>query len=176
MSIWSWLLSTPDVPPPTEALVTIASVAVVIWTGGFIVRGWMRTTASLVAGMNYLQFAYFGAILGLLANGLTLRCVSIVFFAYYLIFFRRHAERLRQGEEYARPIVPLLHVAVDLGQRFWVAVQLVELVPLVVVFVWPQPRVVAWLCAAMTFFGYQIMLTFVYSDVMGERASQPRTR
>jgi hypothetical protein len=169
MSIWSWLASTQNGGVPTEALTAIASVAVVIWTGGFIVRGWMRTTASLVAGMSYLQFAFFGSVLGLLSNGLTLRAAAVAFFAYYVVFFRKNADRLREIDEGALPIIPLLHVTLTQRRRFWIGVQIVELVPLAVVFVWPEPRVIAWLCAAMTFIGYQIMLTFVYSDFMMER-------
>src|ERR1700674_4362267 len=58
----SWFLNPPPVSiVPTEGLVAIASVAVVIWTGGFIVRGWMKSTAvALMAGMNSLDVALHG--------------------------------------------------------------------------------------------------------------------
>lgn len=125
------------------ALSTIASVAVVIWTGGFIVKGWMqRASLTLMAGMNYLQFAFFGSIMALLANAVTLRCLAVAFFIYYASFFVRLATR---------------HPA-----------QLFQLVPITITFLWPDPRVLAWCCAAMTFLGYRIILEFVYNDLQSE--------
>src|SRR5580704_19009874 len=94
----NWFLNPPPVTiVPTEGLVAIASVAVVIWTGGFIVRGWMKSTAvALMAGMNYLQFAFFASILGLLSNALTLRCLAVAFLFYYGSFFLRYSTSLRE--------------------------------------------------------------------------------
>ncbi|HYK52969.1 MAG TPA: hypothetical protein VEV38_05515 [Candidatus Eremiobacteraceae bacterium] len=86
----NWLLHPPSVVDvPTNALVAIASVAVVIWTGGFIVRGWVQSTsAALLAGMSYLQYAFFAAMLALLANALTLRVVAVFFVFLYGSFSR----------------------------------------------------------------------------------------
>src|ERR1022692_4539324 len=99
-TIINWFLNPPPVSAvPTEGLVAIASVAVVIWTGGFIVRGWMQTTAiALMAGVNYLQFAFFASILALHSNALTLRCAGIGFLLYYGSFFLRHSAPLHKRE------------------------------------------------------------------------------
>jgi hypothetical protein len=174
MPVFYWLTHpAPITAVPTEALVAIASVAVVIWTGGFIVRGWMQsTTAGLMAGMNYLQFAFFGAILALLANALTLRCLSVLFFLYYASFFRRHLARLRLREPEVALFLPFFDAVRVTGERFWIALQVVQLVPLLIAFIWPDPRVVAWACAAMTFLGYQILLAFIYSDVLAPPRSK----
>lgn len=168
-ALWSWFINAPSSVMPTQALIAIASVAVVIWTGGFIVRGWMRTTGGLVAGMSFLQFAFFGAILTLLASPLTLRCAALAFFVYYLVFFGYHTKRLREVEGDALPVIPLLHVLSGRRDLFWVGMQLIELAPFAIVFVWPESVVVAWVCLAMTFLGYQVMLTFVYGDVLAAR-------
>jgi hypothetical protein len=141
-------------------------VAVVIWTGGFIVRGWMQMTSlGLMAGMNYLQFAFLAAILALLADPLTLRWLAVFFFIYYTAFFLRHGPRLSARDPNLTLFVPFFDVVRVQEVTFWITLQLVELIPLVIVFVWPDPRVVAWCCVVMTFLGYQIILAFVYSDI-----------
>ena len=163
----SWFLNPPPVSSiPTDGLVAIASVAVVIWTGGFIVRGWMKSTAvALMAGMNYLQFAFFASILALLSNALTLRLAAIGFLLYYGSFFMRHSERLRRREPEVELFLPYLDQVRVKGKRFWLTLHLIELLPIAITIVWPAPTVLAWCCAAMTFLGYQIILAFVYSDV-----------
>ena len=167
MPFLDWFLHPPAVGDvPTDGLVAIASVAVVIWTGGFIVRGWMQTTAAaLMAGMNYLQFAFFSAILALLANALTLRCVAVFFALYYGSFFARHSGRLRRREPEVELFLPFLDQVRIKGARFWATLQIIELLPIAVTIAWPSPQVLAWCCAAMTFIGYQIILAFVYSDI-----------
>jgi hypothetical protein len=162
-----WFLNPPPVDyVPTEALVAIASVAVVIWTGGFIVRGWMGSTSiALLGGMNYLQFAFFSSIMALLANALTLRCLAIAFLLYYGSFFIRYSSILKAREPEIELFLPLVSDVKISSARFWPTIQVIELIPLIITFIWPDPRVLAWCCAAMTFFGYQIILAFVYKDL-----------
>jgi hypothetical protein len=153
----------------------IASVAVVIWTGGFIVRGWMQSTAvALMAGMNYLQFAFFASILALLSNALTLRCAAVGFLFYYGSFFVRHSARLRKREPEVELFLPFLDQVRVKGTRFWLTLHAIQLLPIAVTFVWPTPPVLAWCCAVMTFLGYQIILAFVYSDLFLQR-QQPQS-
>jgi hypothetical protein len=163
----TWFLNPPPVSNvPSDGLMAIASVAVVIWTGGFIVRGWMQSTAvALMAGMNYLQFAFFASILALLSNALTLRCVAVGFLFYYGSFFVRHSARLREREPEVELFLPYLDQVRVKGTRFWLTLQVIELLPIALTILWPAPTVLAWCCAAMTFLGYQIILAFVYSDV-----------
>ena len=170
MPFIEWFLHPPAVGNvPTDALLAIASVAVVIWTGGFIVRGWMQTTAvALMAGMNYLQFAYFSAIIALLSNALTLRCVAVAFLIYYGSFFARHSARLRKREPEVELFLPYLDQVRIKGARFWATLQTIELLPIAITIVWPSPQILAWSCAVMTFLGYQIILAFVYSDIFAE--------
>jgi hypothetical protein len=170
----TWFLNPPPVTNvPTEGLVAIASVAVVIWTGGFIVRGWMKSTAvALMAGMNYLQFAYFASILALLSNALTLRCMAIGFLFYYGSFFVHHAARLRKREPEVELFLPYLDQVRVKGTRFWLTLQVTQLFPMLLTIIWPAPQVLAWCCAAMTFLGYQIILAFVYSDLFQEKESR----
>jgi hypothetical protein len=162
-----WFVHPPPIKAvPTEGLVAIASVAVVIWTGGFIVRGWRGSTSiGLVAGMNYLQFAFFTAIVALLANALTLRCVATAFFCYYAAFFLRHSAFLQTREPKMELFLPYLADIRIRGRALFLVLQLIEFAPILLTIVWPDPRVVAWACAGMTFFGYQIILAFVYSDL-----------
>jgi hypothetical protein len=176
MPLIGWFLNPPAVGNvPTDALLAIASVAVVIWTGGFIVRGWMQTTAvALMAGMNYLQFAFFSSIIALLSNAVTIRCVAVAFLFYYSGFFARHSARLRKREPEVELFLPFLDQVRIKGARFWVTLQIIELLPIAVTIVWPNPQVLAWCCAVMTFLGYQIILAFVYSDIFGApKSAQP---
>jgi hypothetical protein len=163
----NWLLNPPPVVDvPTNALVAIASVAVVIWTGGFIVRGWVQSTsAALLAGMSYLQYAFFAAMLALLANALTLRIVAVLFVLLYASFFARHTRRLSAREPNIELFLPYVDALRVSGKAFWTGMQIIEFIPLAIVFIWPDPRVVAWACAIMTFLGYQIILAFVYRDL-----------
>jgi len=167
----SWFLNPPPVTiVPTEALVAISSVAVVIWTGGFIVRGWMKSTAvALMAGMNYLQFAFFASVLALLSNALTLRCMAVGFLFYYGSFFVHHSARLRKREPEVELFLPYLDQVRVKGTQFWLTLQVIQLLPIAVTIMWPTPQVLAWCCAAMIFLGYQIILAFVYSDLFEQR-------
>jgi len=106
---------------------------------------------------------------------LTLRCAALAFFLYYLLFFTYHTKRLRAAEGDTLPIIPLLHVPAARRDLFWFGIQVIELVPFVIIFLWPESVVVAWVSLAMTFLGYQIMLTFVYSDVMAARKGTSST-
>jgi hypothetical protein len=163
----AWFLHPPPVAGvPTDGLLAIASVAVVIWTGGFIVRGWMQSTsAALMAGMNYLQFAYFGAILALLSNALTLHLIAVGFLLYYGSFFVRNAGRLRKRERDVELFLPYFDLVRIKGFQFWLALSVIQFMPIIATIVWPSAQVLAWLCVAMTFVGYQIILAFVYSDI-----------
>ena len=171
MQFINWFLNPPPITiVPTEALVAIASVAVVIWTGGFIVRGWMKSTAvALMAGMNYLQFAYFAAVLALLSNAPTLRWMAVGFLFYYGSFFVHHSARLRKREPEVELFLPYLDQVRVKGTQFWLTLQVIQLLPIVITIIWPTPQVLAWSCAAMTFLGYQIILAFVYSDLFEQR-------
>jgi hypothetical protein len=124
--------------------------------------------------MNYLQFAFFGSILGLLGNPITLRTIAIAFFVYYIVFFRQHSALIPARDRDVRLVVPLFHAVRVSGPPFWFGVQAVELLPLAVIFVWPQARVIAWSCTIMTFLGYQILLTVVYSDVLAKDVAERR--
>jgi hypothetical protein len=173
-TLLGWFLNPPAITAvPTDGLMAIASVAVVIWTGGFIVRGWMQTTAvALMAGMNYLQFAFFASILALLSNALTLRCAGVGFLLYYGSFFVRHSARLHKREPEVELFLPYLDQVRLKGTRFWWTVHAIELLPMMITIVWPSPPVLAWCCAAMTFLGYQIILAFVYSDLFLKQRAQ----
>ena len=173
-TLLNWFLNPPPVSAvPTDGLMAIASVAVVIWTGGFIVRGWMQTTAvALMAGMNYLQFAFFASILALLSNALTLRCAAVGFLLYYGSFFVRHSARLHKREPEVELFLPYLDQVRLKGTRFWWTVHAIELLPMMITIVWPSPPVLAWCCAVMTFLGYQIILAFVYSDLFLKQRTQ----
>jgi hypothetical protein len=99
-----------------------------------------------------------------------LRWLAAVFFLYYLAFFIRHGPRLRSRQRDATFFLPFLNVVLVADTAFWLTLQVAELVPLVITFVWPDPTVVAWCCAVMTFLGYQIILAFMYRDVFGSSA------
>ncbi len=58
-----WLDPLIDNGHVTEMLIAIASVSVVVWTAGFVVRSFgHRPGRGLVAGMNYAQLAFMGGL------------------------------------------------------------------------------------------------------------------
>jgi hypothetical protein len=80
-----------------------------------------------------------------------------------------YSTSLREREPEVELFLPYLDQVRVKGPQFWLTVQAIQLLPIVITIVWPSPRVLAWACAAMTFLGYQIILAFVYSDIFTKR-------
>jgi len=84
-ALWHWLAN----PPTTtfhDALIAIASVSAVLWTGGLIVRQLTNyMDVQFRAGIEYMGFAFFAPMFALFITGSTLRITAGAFLVFYLI-------------------------------------------------------------------------------------------
>ena len=163
---------------PIDALVAIASVGAIIWTGGLIVRQLYPTylTINLQNGMVYAMFAAFASIAGLFLSGLTLQVTAYAFlllYEYQYVKDLMYLYRLNAGLENVPENIPD-HAryyedvfASTLQEGFL-------LIPYPVVMFWPNQYSIAWVGFVTLFFGYQMMLGHLNtakSDRLGAQAS-----
>jgi hypothetical protein len=82
-AFWSWYSSMPP-EENRDALIAIAGVAVVLWTGGLVALTLrQRFTLRLSNGIAYLQLAFLGPLLALIAHGAVLRTFALIVIVYY---------------------------------------------------------------------------------------------
>ena len=82
-AVWQWYTWTPP-EENRDALIAIAGVAVVVWTGGLVALTFRRRfTLRLSNGFEYVQLAYIGPLFALVAHGALLRTVAVIFIFYY---------------------------------------------------------------------------------------------
>jgi hypothetical protein len=154
---------------PREALIAIASVAAVAWTGGFIIRGFpgTKTTLALMEAMDYLQTAFFGPIIVLLASPAALRTAAIAFVALYAAAPLALARRQRRERISALPGISdtYLKLVIESGYTAWLRRYIaLYLAPLALIFLVPDRGLAAWIAAALLFIGYQALLSHLYRD------------
>ncbi len=145
-----------------DALVAIASVAAVLWTGGLIIRQLFPSYVTMIVqnGMFFTIFAAFASLGALVTHGDILRIVVACFFLWYVgvaILSIRHFRRQRRKAE------PLPE-GVDEARYFklfnlgnWLQVLL--LVFYIPIMVYPTTECVAWVTFFALFLGYQMILT-----------------
>ncbi|MGH7662464.1 MAG: hypothetical protein ACRENA_16290 [Vulcanimicrobiaceae bacterium] len=175
LTVWRWFTDAGPLPAdggPHETLLAIASVAVVAWTAGFIVRAWWKkTTLGLVTAMDALQTAFVGALVAALASPTALRDVTSAWLIYYAVIFVRSWWYV-SGPKDRVPQKNKLYFDMlrDADHRLWVILTLLILVPISIVAVIPNRGVAAWCALFLTWYGYQILLIYVYHDVVAQGA------
>jgi len=164
-AMWRWYLSSgPSVDGPHDALLGIANVAVVVWTGGFVLRAWrVKATLPLMFGMDLLQIAFTGAIIVLLAPAVWLRSFALVF----LIVYSTNAfskVRLVKKREVIDPNLNWIANEIDrIGINNYYLMQAVLLSTYFIAFLMPNRGTVAWVLTADLFIGFQVLLRYMYA-------------
>lgn len=147
------------------ALAAIASVAVVVWTGGLIAYQLKVPDVSRTIALSFLQNAFMLAVLAFFPHALTIRIAMTVLIVYYaydnirtLLLFGNPEYLMRDRDKY-----PLL------TEEYWrkqaQGYRLLGYVNLfsVAVFygwllIWPYPIAFLWACAMLLFLGLQSVL------------------
>ena len=86
-AIWQWFLTVQTtgslVRTQNDALIAIASVSAVVWTGGLIAWQIKAWTLSRNFALDMLQTAFMASIISLVAHPPTFRIVATFFLLYY---------------------------------------------------------------------------------------------
>lgn len=164
---WHWLAN----PPTTqfhEALIAIASVSAVLWTGGLIVRQLTNyVDVQFRAAIEFIGFAFFAPMFGLFISGNTLRVTAAVFLVYYLkLTYKtfRDARDIELGK-----IQPPANMAPDFVPQWkkngwmYLWLSLLSDFAILVVIVLPFDQAIAWTSVLMDYLGYQIILSKFFS-------------
>ncbi|HTD37672.1 MAG TPA: hypothetical protein VK669_09165 [Candidatus Limnocylindrales bacterium] len=178
-SVWGafahWFLTvSPGGNDYKEALIAIASVAAVVWTGGLIamqIRN--QGSVSLIGGLDLLQTAFVGPTLALFAVGLPLRVITLMFALFYLfqaVNRMRYAWNLRRQSRPGgtmtlpnRGTDPVGFRAAD-AKMHYATLTLVSLIFFYIpVILWPSQKSVCIFAWGLTFIGMQMILTRLYS-------------
>jgi hypothetical protein len=160
--------------PYSDALMALASVAAVLWTGGLIVRQLFPSYVTMIVqnGMFFTMFATFASIGALVAHGEVLRIMVGLFFLRYvwiaLVGFRRYRRQLSEKDSVPAGVTdkPQYFRSIVIGKRLEVAL-LVFYVPIIVC---PTNECVAWTAFFAAFVGYQLILSHL------EQAREDGTR
>ena len=148
-----------------DALVAIASVAAVVWTGGLIVRQLYPevVTTDIISGMEFCMFSALASIFGLILSGGPLVLAAGLFFLYYLRVYIPLWLRLRDLNSPGAPFPD--NVTSDDARKAWEETEYqyllnfsYQLTPYLVVILFPMQLVVALVSVIMLFFGYQGIL------------------
>ena len=149
------------------ALIAVASVSAVVWTGGFIARSWQKQTKfALMIAMDSLQFAFFAPLGALLApNASVMRIIASAFLLIYSAALAFNV-MLYKRQQKAGKFGPYYQAVEEAGFFLWLAFQIGNLLPIAVVVALPYPVIVGWVSFGLLFIGYQIMLMFLYRDLI----------
>ena len=144
-----------------DALVAVASVAAVVWTGGFIVKTFpgKETTIWLTESMNWLQFAFLAPIFALTADPETMRRIAIGFLVLYVL---STPFTIRAYRNKPTTFFTFANLSRARAFRLWTVYTGSQLI--VIVAVWPRRDVVAYLSAAAVYFGYQGLHGIAFFD------------
>lgn len=165
-AVLRWCMAHWSYTPPLSfdnALIAIASVAAVVWTGGLIIRQLypQYITIEIQSGMEYCMFASLASIFGLMLTGWPLGLAAMLFLVLY-------------GHQWIQSLRTLYALNCSPEKAFpeWVADQAKYeqdtftstrltgwlLVPYPLVIAFPYQAVVALVSVIVLYFGYQLIL------------------
>lgn len=173
--IWSavvhWFLSVPPNGEAKDALIAIASVAAVVWTGGLITMQLKKLSTILGNALDYVQTAFMGACFGLFATGVPLRCAVIVFGLIYtiqsiasLVQSTWLLRRAKAGEVVFKHKNGIWYYTERFakGTRQYAWTTLASMLAYVAVFVWPTQYAMCWFGWGLLYLGMQMILWQLY--------------
>jgi hypothetical protein len=182
-SLWpawvQWFLTVPGEAPDAykDALIAVASVAAVVWTGGLITMQLKKTSVVLMNGLDYLQTAFMGSMLALFASGVWLRVIVLAFGVYYiqlafqqLILARKLWLCHTDGEEIVtinpdgvpRSVACGPYAKALVQYVFWT---LVSILGYVAIFVWPTRFAMSIFTWTILYVGMQMVLIRLYTAI-----------
>jgi hypothetical protein len=171
-SLVHWFVSVPPGGEAKDALIVIASVAAVVWTGGLITMQLRQGSIALGNGLDFLQSAFMGTALALFVVGVPLRAIVLVFAIFYTIKSVRELSQGMRLRGIARREGPMTIVVTNLGAAYaepygkasvqYSATTLLSMLGYVAVIVWPTQFTVSVFGWLMMFLGLQLILVRLY--------------
>jgi hypothetical protein len=175
-ALGSWIST--DAAHVHEALLGLASVAVVVWTAGFLVRALgHKPNRGLVAGMTYAQLAFMGALAAAFLTPLALQALAFMFLALeiwqtpYIVYTWRRATDQRT---YAQQQMLDLYGLTTAKDVLWYTIlQIPYVAAVVTILVWPSSFIALPLLWLALYGSYQILTSFLYYKPAEEQAATP---
>lgn len=154
-------------PRVDMALVAIASVAAVVWTGGLVSYQLKQYTVARSVGLEIVQASFIGSVFALFMQPVTLRIVVTVFTVYYVSMFLyalfvqyRDVTATRKTH---KEIVDKLSdddvIVLWKTTRRYIFYSLLSMILYVCVIVWPYPKEVAWIASVALYVGLQAIMS-----------------
>lgn len=174
-TLWTIYSTLPRQAEEKDALLAIASIAAVLWTGGIIAIQLdpNRARARAVLGMEYLQFAFFAPVITLVAEPLALRTIATiaatVIFVIGVDHIRRgaaagHLERLFGPNTRLTLRARLALHAIRRNLLYYGRWTVASTAGAVIIAVSPTQTTVAWTSIVVAFVGLQIVVRFLNFD------------
>lgn|GEM_PF-2818785 len=168
-----WFLNVPQGGNDfKDALIAIASVAAVVWTGGLITLELRKGSIALGNGLDFLQNAFMGTALALFVVGVPLRAMVLALGLFYTGKSIREIAIGLPILRIARREGPGTIVATDLGMAYaepygkailqYSGTTLLSMLGYVGVIVWPTQLAVCIFGWLMMYLGLQFILVRLY--------------
>ena len=145
-----------------ETLLAIASIAVVVWTGGVIAIQIKELSGNIVGTNDLLQFAYIAPVTALLASPATLQLIGGAFamlFAWIGVGYMRSAMAAMPGAK------NFWDLPIEAQEIFKYGAFNTLITLFCLIFVYSPGRVtVAWLSLLCLFLGLQRLIGILYGD------------
>lgn len=150
-ALWQWYNLQPGGPDLRDALLAIASVGAVVWTGGLIALQLRGLFVEIGSALEYLRFSFIAPLFALVGDGAIVRTVALLFIVFYVrrvfVHFRTFRLMAKAIESVAGTNVHFDGMAVEIAQRIF-RVQgttaVASLVACVLVLSYPSKAVVSW--------------------------------
>ena len=159
-----------------NALVAIAALGGVVWTGGSIVRQLYPSYLTIVlqSGMEAVMFAALAAVAGLFLSGLVLQGTAFAFFLLYEYGYVRDLMVLYNINAGITPVpANIPDVPRYLNDMYsYTRLEGFLLLPYVIVVFWPTQYAIAWTAFVLLYLGYQMMLNHLNNAKPDTTATQ----
>jgi hypothetical protein len=169
-SIWAFFSTVPCQSENKDALLAIASIAAVLWTGGVIAIQLdpNRARAKAVLAMEYLQFAFFAPAVGLVAEPFVLRAIATILAVVIFFIGVKHIRdgvNVRHWERIMGPAGDRLRLGIiEKNLLYYGRWTVASTIGAVVVAMWPTQTTVAWTALVVGFIGLQLVVRFLNLD------------
>jgi hypothetical protein len=163
--LWCWYAHQPGDQSLRDALIGVASVAVVVWTGALIAFQIRGISVEIGMSLEYLHFAFIAPLFTLIGPGPLIRTAALFLVIYYIrrtfVHFRMVRFFVIATDVHTRGT--RLHAkSVQLAQRIFRITGITTLTTLLacfVVFAYPSQIVVAWSSLLTMLAGLQYITT-----------------
>jgi hypothetical protein len=173
--LWRWYVTIPTgglwEAAQTDALLAIASVAAIVWTGGLIAFQIKAPSTVNNLALDLLQTSFVGSAFALFLHGETLRAAATVFLVYYVAItvwglycsfrtslIRRFWKAIPNRDSLSDEVLLAIGRAAAVYYRW----TLLSMTAFVAVIIFPHQTAVAWIAGLLLYVGLQLALRSLY--------------